>query len=316
MLLSQIYDLKDYAMNQPNYFQILARFASLGAEAREFLLRARVVGRCMDMFFDSASPYRKEFADMRDLGFIRTCENPDIGLPTQQDRKTRDIFQQLQENRRRKSLAGAPLKHKYLIELVSYCVRHLKVGGRGGASGPTPYQLDAESSTLHTFVSTQESDIFVPEAKFLKRFFLEAKRVRSMQAVAKAYCHHAYFDVENINELFLTVNAGLFEQDFDGIRPFLCLFQELLENTHANFAARRDDWLTRFLDCVKNNQGYFKWMEAIYEFIFKITTRIPRVRDWFYQNSDKWQFLIEWARQHQRAPHPAQGSVNGVRLYK
>jgi len=72
------------------------------------------------------------------------------------------------------------LKHKYLIELVSSCVRHLKVGGRGGGNGISPYQLDADSSTLHTFVSTQESDIFVPEAKFLKRFFLEAKRVRSM----------------------------------------------------------------------------------------------------------------------------------------
>lgn len=82
MLITQIYDLKDYAMNQPHYFQILARFASLGAEAREFLLRARVVGRCMDMFFDSASPYRKEFADMRDLGALRACESPDIGLPT------------------------------------------------------------------------------------------------------------------------------------------------------------------------------------------------------------------------------------------
>ena len=80
-------------MNQRHYFQILARFASLGAEAREFLLRARVVGRCMDMFFDTASPYRDEFADMRDLGGLKVCESPEIGLPTQLDQKTRDIFQ-------------------------------------------------------------------------------------------------------------------------------------------------------------------------------------------------------------------------------
>jgi hypothetical protein len=134
--------------------------------------------------------------------------------------------------------------------------------------------------------------------------------------VSKAYCHYAHFDAENINELFHTVNAGLFEQDFDGIRPFLCLLQEMLDNNHNNFVSRRDEWLTRFLDIVKNNQGYFKWMETIFEFISKITTRIPRVRDWFYQNPDKWQFLIDWARQHQRPPHPAQGQVNGVRLYK
>lgn len=51
-LVSHIYDIKQFVFNLSHYFQILARFASLGPEAREFLLKARVVGRCMDFFFD------------------------------------------------------------------------------------------------------------------------------------------------------------------------------------------------------------------------------------------------------------------------
>ena len=40
LLIANIYNVKAFAYNIPNYFQILARFASLGPEARQFLLRA------------------------------------------------------------------------------------------------------------------------------------------------------------------------------------------------------------------------------------------------------------------------------------
>lgn len=173
------------------------------------------------------------------------------------------------------------------MELVSSCVRHLRVGG---GTGPTsPHQLDAECSEAPSaFVASQEADIFIPEAKFLKRFIVEAKRNRSAWAVARAHCHYAYSDREQVEELFRTVEAGLNEHDYDSIRPFLCLFEVLLETDGENFTSRRSAWLTRFLETVKANFGYFKWMETIFEFIFKITSRNAAVRDWFYHNSNTW----------------------------
>lgn len=92
LLLSHLYDVKAFTLNMPHYFQLLARFASLGPEAREFLLRARTVGRCMDFYFDGASPYRAVFADMSGLGPVRTKEQPDLGLPTTVDHKVRGYF--------------------------------------------------------------------------------------------------------------------------------------------------------------------------------------------------------------------------------
>jgi hypothetical protein len=99
----------------------------------------------------------------------------------------------IQEKRRKQLLAGATPKYKYLMELVGTCVRHLRVGGAAGAA--SPYQLDGDfEGALPAFVATQEADIFVPEARFLKRFIVEAKRNRSAWAVARAHCHYAYQD--------------------------------------------------------------------------------------------------------------------------
>jgi|LauGreDrversion4_2_1035121.scaffolds.fasta_scaffold106732_5 hypothetical protein len=38
-------------------------------------------------------------------------------------------------------------------------------------------------------------------------------------------------------------------------------------------------------------------MEAIYEFIFKLTSAYPHILLWFNQNQEKWKFLINWAQQ-------------------
>jgi len=92
LLLSHLYDLKAFVLNLPHYFQILARFASLGPEARAMMLRARIVGRCMDFFFDGASPYRGLFGDVTDLGPVITREEPELGLPTMMDKKVRTYF--------------------------------------------------------------------------------------------------------------------------------------------------------------------------------------------------------------------------------
>lgn len=36
-----------------------------------------------------------------------------------------------------------------------------------------------------------------------------------------------------------------------------------------------------FLDTIKHLQMYYKFMEAIFEFIFKITSKLPQVKEWF-----------------------------------
>lgn len=200
------------------------------------------------------------------------------------------------------------------MEVVSWCVRHLQVLG---PNRQTPYQLDAAyPGSLTAFVSSQEADIFIPEAKFLRKYIVEAKRNRAMLALARAHCHYAASDADQVEELYKAVEAGLHDQDYDGIRPFLCLFEVLLETDHEHFTSRRAAWLARFIEVVSSNSGYFRWMEAAFEFIFKIVGRNAAVREWFYSNQATWQCLVEWVSQHPNAPHPAQAGSSGVRLLK
>lgn len=56
-------------------------------------------------------------------------------------------------------------------------------------------------------------------------------------------------------------------------------------------------------------------MEAIYEFIFKITSRIPNVREWFKTRKNQWSFLVEWAETTRFPVNPMDPS-NNVRLHK
>ena len=68
------------------FFLLFARLSSLGPEIREFLLKAKIVGRLMEVFYDEFSPHRDTFREMSDIRPANTI-NPEIGLPTQIDRK-------------------------------------------------------------------------------------------------------------------------------------------------------------------------------------------------------------------------------------
>ena len=63
----------------------------MGKEAREFLLKAKMIGRIMDFFFDNASPFQDTMRDMSDINpWIK--EKPDIGLPTKMDKNQTSYY--------------------------------------------------------------------------------------------------------------------------------------------------------------------------------------------------------------------------------
>jgi hypothetical protein len=63
------------------------------------------------------------------------------------------------------------------MEVVSLCIRHMKLNSEES----TQYQLDKDYPvTVTAFITQQEVDVFIPEAKFLKRFIMESKRNRAI----------------------------------------------------------------------------------------------------------------------------------------
>ena len=88
-----------------------------------------------------------------------------------------------------------------------------------------------------------------------------------------------------MEELFKTVEHGLSDPniDYDGIKPFFILAENLFATDHPVVKEKLNDWLIRFLKWIKGNKNFYKWMEYAFDYIFKMVARNPTVRDWFYQ---------------------------------
>lgn len=142
----------------------------------------------------------------------------------------------------------------------------------------------------------------MPDGKFLRRVFVEARRTRSITNICKCYIHYTWGDNDQFADLIKTINLGLHDYDYDEVKPFLMLLQFLLAKPSDNFQAKLDYMLQNFLDSVKNNCNYYRFMETMFEFIFKITSRYEHVRTWFYGKSHQLQFLAEWVRDYKSPP--------------
>lgn len=195
-------------------------------------------------------------------------------------------------------LSGSEPKYKYMIEAVSNTISVIQS------------DYDLGEFTL----SDEQILMFSPPPKFLRRVFSEAKRNRSMNALIKAQIHFSQIFPQKLDVLIQTLLHGVNESDYDTVRPFLVLFEALMENQSKEFAIKKDAWLKQFLMTVQKNSDYFRFMEVIFEFIFKITSRSQGVKEWFYSNPEQWQFLYQWLLANQKPPHPS--SINGPRLFK
>ncbi len=70
---------------------MLARFSSLGPEARCFMIEANTLESLLNYFYWDCSPYLEEFKNKAPLPFDINA-NPDIGLPTVQDNVPKSSF--------------------------------------------------------------------------------------------------------------------------------------------------------------------------------------------------------------------------------
>lgn len=63
-----------------SYASLFVRFASLGVEAKEFMIRARMLGRCLQFVF-SATPFKTLQESNEDVLYVVEDWVPDLGLP-------------------------------------------------------------------------------------------------------------------------------------------------------------------------------------------------------------------------------------------
>jgi len=53
---------------------------------------------------------------------------------------------------------------------------------------------------------------------------------------------------------------------------------------------------------IAENQRIFQWMEVIFDFVFKMYSRISFVRKWMQEHHEVWEYLGEWLERNKEPP--------------
>ena len=209
LLLQQLPHLKSFNKNHKQFLLLLARFTTLGPEARQFLNRANAMERMLNYFHNECSPFYKAFLAEEPRNLI-VNEQPDIGLPTPEgalsDKKGR--LAKLKMQLRLKRLVDDTPKFTYLLEALANLARAKK----NTQGKPTRYQLDQTDIEL----TEPDTVLFLPIPDFIDSILLEATKPRVLHTVCKAYMHFAVHDDSIAEKLFQTVSYGLTNQTKGG----------------------------------------------------------------------------------------------------
>lgn len=233
----------------------------------------------------------------------------DIGMPTRDDPNQKmGMFSMLKEKQRLKKLHADNPKFHYLIEVVANCMRslHVEAPFKVSEGAPdTPLQLGNSGYGL----SDHETTLIMPQADFIERFVHAATKPRSMSALAKAYIHWCYYNQHSLNKMWETVQLGLKKYDYNKIKPFLILFQHMLEAQSPAAKQEMGTWLEElFTTIIRAHTNIYQWMETIIDFVIKIGARIPECKAWFVNNQETWSYLFEWLKAN---PEPPQSQYYG-----
>jgi hypothetical protein len=124
----------------------------------------------------------------------------------------------------------------------------------------------------------QERDLFFPDPKFIKKMFMFGSKNKAIIALCKSYIHFTWYDKDEFEAILNVIKLGMTENDHLDLKQFFCLVWFILKNPGGEKAENRfEQTITLFLDIMLNNQVYYKFMEACYEFLFKLCAGVPTV---------------------------------------
>ena len=121
-LLYLLPKLTQYSNNQNQYLQLLAQFARLGTAAKLYLTRADTLQRLLNYFYIQQTPFKDDFINAPRLRYTLT-EEPEMGLPTKDQNKSRSNLALRKERDRIAKLQTDQPKYMFLIETISSLVR-------------------------------------------------------------------------------------------------------------------------------------------------------------------------------------------------
>ena len=121
LLISNFDNAHNYSEQNSQYFQLIARFSSLGKEARLYLLKAKIVGRIFNYYLNDSSQFQEFFNDFSDVEFEEN-QLIEIGFPMKSEDMKLTLWEELIQKKRDTQIADGQQDYTFIFEILSNCL--------------------------------------------------------------------------------------------------------------------------------------------------------------------------------------------------
>ena len=232
LILSKIFENSTAS----DYFQILARFASLGPQARLYLLKAKIVGRMLEVC-DGAEDSTSQFQDMSDLVY-EEIETPEIGLPTPLEKALLSYWDEFSMNKGSFGLYRN-IDHFFLFETLSWCLKSCKLTPQ-----PSPLAID---EIKYEDLLEEEKEKLVPNHEILLAMYEKSiKNVRSSLYLSESLSYLSFNNELYNHHICETLRKGFEANSLIALRPFFVLFKKWIRVEDSLVSERLEQALNMY----------------------------------------------------------------------
>lgn len=279
----------------PQYFSILSRFASLGKEARLYLLKAKTVGRLLYYVKETHRSSEPGTAITQILTFYEP--SPEIGLPYKLENAKLSLWEELFMRKRDAQIADANQDFTYIFETLSWCIRSWVLTSEEWLTYVDDLRYtDLERKELH-LLGFDEKDLFSLISSSTSK--VAAKHLGSI--LIHLWAGNLGFDTM-LRQVLL---AGINDKQLDEIKPYFPIFKRYLFIQDENSEARVAEGIREYFNVLKNNIKYASFMAKFTTFLVKLWNIHRGVAEFLYSCSDEWDWVIELIR---KLPVPSKGN--------
>ena len=292
-VISNIFEEKKYAKYKTQYFNILSRFASLGQEARLYLIKAKIIGRLMTFYLEDATLHSEYFMDCSDLSFDENTD-PDLGFPTKIENAHISFWEEMIMRKRDAQITEAAQNYTYNWECLSLCLRSCVINTQ---DSPT-YVDDLRYEELEE----KELELFNFGPKELVAFIETCDSKVSIKHMGDIILHLCSGNPAMENLLKVNLVSGINDKQLEDLKPYFPIFKRYLFIQDERSEERLADGIRDYFGILKSNIKFGTFMAAFIRFLVKLCNRSRAVCEFLASCPNEWEWVIEWIKKN---PNPS-----------
>jgi len=287
LVISNFRIARIYSELNTQYFQLLSRFASLGKEARLYLLKAKIVGRILNYYMQDSSPYQEYFHDYSDLSYEENM-TPELGLPLKLENVKLSLWEDLFLRKRDLQIAEAAQDYTFLFETLSWCIRSCEFN-----SGDSQTFVD---DLRYTSLDKRELELLKLDEKDITGLIDSCSSKLAIKHLGSILLHFCVENIEFDTMLRMALLTCINDKQLDEIRPYFLIFKRYLFIQDDNTEVRVIEGIREYFNVLRNNVKYTSFMAKFTTYLVKLCNIHRGVAEFMASCPEEWDWVIEWIR--------------------